>query len=202
MTAAYGYIWDICPSFAECLYTRQKANNVPSSPFVQYAHSGNLPDLSIVARGGTDAAFSEHNGLSITAGDDWLGQVASAVMNGPEWRSTVLFITWDGCGCFHDQVRPGPSRTARRRGRASPWSSSALTPGRATPTRPRPRSPEYSPTPSRTSAWPLGGNDARTYPFASAFKYKQAPLRPVPMIYRCWPRDAYHVSMAEASQDT
>jgi phospholipase C len=88
---------------------------VPSSPFVQYAHSENLPNLSIVAPGGTDAAFSEHNGLSITVGDDWLGQVASTVMNGPEWRSTVLFITWDDCGCLYDQVRPGvkPDGTAQ-----------------------------------------------------------------------------------------
>ena len=54
-------------------------------------------------------------GFSITADNDWLGQVASAVMNGPEWPSTVLFITWDDCGCFYDQVPPGvnPDGTAQ-----------------------------------------------------------------------------------------
>jgi hypothetical protein len=50
---------------------------------------------------------SEHNGFSMTKGDNWLGQLASAVMNGPEWNSTAVFITWDDCGCFYDQVRPG-----------------------------------------------------------------------------------------------
>jgi len=91
-------------------------------------------------------------GFSITADNDWLGQVASAVMNGPEWPSTVLFITWDDCGCFYDQVPPGVNRTERRRDRARPWSSSARTPSRAIPTPPRRHSPESSPVPSTLRA--------------------------------------------------
>ncbi len=117
---AAGYGWDICPSFAECLYTGQKANNVPSSTFVKDARSGKLPNFAIVTPGGNDAAFSEHNGFSITAGDDWLGQVASAVMNGPEWPSTVLFITWDDCGCFYDQVLPGVNPDGTAQGPCTP----------------------------------------------------------------------------------
>jgi phospholipase C len=27
-------------------------------------------------------------------------------MRGPEWRSTALFITYDDCGYFYDQVVP------------------------------------------------------------------------------------------------
>ena len=50
-----GYIWDICPSFAECLDTGQKANNVASASFVHDAKAGNLPDFSIITPDGKDA---------------------------------------------------------------------------------------------------------------------------------------------------
>jgi hypothetical protein len=49
---------------------------------------------------------------------------------------------------------------------------------------------------------PLGPNDAHAYPFANAFNFYRAPLRPARMIYRKWPRDAYHVSLAEGRDDT
>jgi hypothetical protein len=49
---------------------------------------------------------------------------------------------------------------------------------------------------------PLGPNDALAYPFMNAFNFRQAPLRPARMIYRKWPRDAYHVNLAEGRDDT
>ncbi len=198
-----GYGWDVCPSFAECLYTGQKANNVPSSTFVRVARAGKLPNFSLVTPGGKDAAFSEHNGFSITAGDDWLGQVASAVMNGPEWRSTVLFITWDDCGCFYDQVPPGVNPDGTRQGPRTPLIIVSPYAKRS-----------YTDTTSTTFAGilaytehifgikPLGANDAHAYPFSKAFNYRQAPLRPIRIVNRPWPRDAYHVNMKEADQDT
>jgi phospholipase C len=198
-----GYGWDVCPSFAECLDTGQKANNLPSSTFVQAARSGKLPNFALVTPGGKDAAFSEHNGFSMTAGDDWLGQVASAVMNGPEWRSTVLFITWDDCGCFYDQVPPGVNPDGTPQGPRTPLIIVSPYARRS-----------YTDTTAATFAGilaytehnfglaPLGPNDARAYAFSKAFNYRQAPLRPVRMAYRPWPRDAYHVNMKEADQDT
>ena len=27
-------------------------------------------------------------------------------MSGPEWNSTAIFITYDDCGCFYDEVSP------------------------------------------------------------------------------------------------
>jgi phospholipase C len=202
-SASGGYIWDICPSFSECLNSRQKANNVASDSFVHDAERGNLPNFSIVTPGGADTPFSEHNGFSITAGDDWLGQVASAIMNGPDWRSTVLFITWDDCGCFYDQVRPGVNPDGTAQGPRSPLVivSPFARPG-------------FTDTTSTTFAGilgfternfgltPLGRNDAQAYPFINAFNFHQAPLRPARMIYRKWPRDAYHVNLAEGRDDT
>jgi phospholipase C len=200
---ARGYGWDICPSFAGCLYTRQKANNVPSSTFVKTARSGHLPSFAIIIPGGEDAPFSEHNGFSITTGDDWLGQIASAVMNGPQWRSTVLFITWDDCGCFYDQVPPGRNPDGTPQGPrtpliiVSPYARHSYTDTTATTF-----AGILAYTEHNFGLTPLGVNDARAYAFGHAFDYQQAALSPARMVYRPWPRDAYHVDMTQADDDT
>ena len=198
-----GYIWDICPSFSECLNTGQKASNVASTSFVHDAQRGNLPSFSLVTPGGKDAQLSEHNGNSITAGDDWLGQVASAVMNGPEWRSTVLFITWDDCGCFYDQARPGSNPDGTPQGPRSPLIivSPFAKPG-FTDTTSSTFAGILSFTEHNFGLAPLGPNDARAYPFTNAFNFRQAPLPPAQMIYRKWPRAAYHVNLAEGRDGT
>jgi len=200
---AAGYGWDICPSFAECLYTHQKADNVQSSTFVRVAQTGHLPNFAIVTPGGTDARFSEHNDFSMTAGDDWLGQIASAVMDGPEWKSTVLFITWDDCGCFYDQVPPGVNPDGTAQGPRAPLVivSPYARPGYtdATPTT---FAGILAYTEHTFGLSPLGVNDQNAYPFTNVFNYRQKPLRPARMVNRPWPRDAYHVSMKAAQQDT
>jgi phospholipase C len=33
-------------------------------------------------------------------------QVINAAMNGPEWDSTAIFLTWDDWGGFYDHVKP------------------------------------------------------------------------------------------------
>jgi len=200
---AGGYAWDICPSFADCLYTHEKANNVASSTFVRAARTGHLPNFALVTPGGKDATSSEHNGFSMTVGDDWLGQVASAVMNGPEWRSTVLFITWDDCGCFYDQVPPGVNPDGTAQGPrtplviVSPYAKRGYTDTTATTF-----AGILAYTEHNFGLTPLGVNDKRAYAFSNAFNYSQTPLRSARMVYRPWPRDAYHVNMREASQDS
>jgi phospholipase C len=200
---ARGYGWDICPSFAECLYTRQQKNNVPSETFVQDAASGHLPNFAIVTPGGKDAAFSEHNGMSMTAGDDWLGQVASAVMTGPQWLSTALFITWDDCGCFYDHVPPGVNPDGTQQGPrtplviVSPYAKPGFTDDTATTF-----AGILAYTEHNFGLSPLSLNDRKAYPFSHAFNYRQEPLPPARMVYRPWPPAAYHVDMREAKQDT
>jgi phospholipase C len=198
-----GYIWDVCPSFAECLHTGQKASNVPSSSFVQDAQHGKLPSFSIITPGGKDAPFSEHNGTSMTAGDDWLGQIASAVMNGPEWRSTALFITWDDCGCFYDQVQPAVNPDGTAQGPRSPLVivSPFAKPG-FTDTNAATFAGILRFTELNFGLSPLGPNDGQAYSFSNAFNFRQAPLRPVHMIYRKWPRDAYHINMTATRDGT
>jgi phospholipase C len=204
-----GYIWDVCPSFAECLDTSQTNNNVQASTFVSVAKAGNLPAFSLVTPGGADAKFSEHNGTSMTAGDDWLGQVANAIMTGPEWDSTALFITWDDCGCFYDQVPPGdtvppsPNPDGTQRGPrspliiVSPFARPAFTDSTLTTFAGILAFVEHT-----FGLSPLGPNDSAAYDFSGAFNFSQKPLSPAKMVYRKWPKDAYHLNQAELRQDT
>jgi phospholipase C len=39
-------------------------------------------------------------------GENWTVSVLNAVMQGPEWNSTVVFMTWDDFGGFYDHVAP------------------------------------------------------------------------------------------------
>jgi phospholipase C len=102
-----GYGWAVCPTFADCLYTNQANNMVPANNVVTDAQNGTLPNFSfLMPSSGPSGPTSQHNGTSMAVGDNWIGQVISAIENGPDWDSTAIFLTWDDCGCFYDSVAP------------------------------------------------------------------------------------------------
>jgi phospholipase C len=80
-------------------------NNVISwDQFAQDAAAGNLPTVTwLVASNG-----SEHPCGSSCAGENWTVQQVNAIMQGPLWNSTAIFITWDDPGGFFDHVAPPP----------------------------------------------------------------------------------------------
>ncbi|HEV2451744.1 MAG TPA: alkaline phosphatase family protein, partial [Streptosporangiaceae bacterium] len=98
--------WAICPSLADCWYTSQAQRMTSMSQFRADAAAGTLPDFSIIIPGNIDEEYSQHNGTSMIAGDNWTGHLVSAIMHGPSWSSTAVFITYDDCGCFYDQAVP------------------------------------------------------------------------------------------------
>ncbi len=49
---------------------------------------------------------SEHPEYSFCEGENWTTQMVNAIMQGPQWRSTAIFITWDDYGGFYDHVSP------------------------------------------------------------------------------------------------
>jgi phospholipase C len=197
-----GYVWDSCPSFAECLYTRQSDNNVPASEFTGDALAGRLPSFSIITPGAGHARNSEHNGASMTEGDNWLGQIASAVMHGPQWRSTVLFITWDDCGCFYDQVPPGVNPDGTQRGPrsplviVSPYARHGFTDTTATTFEGILAFAEKT-----FGLSPLAVNDAEAYPFTRAFNFSRPRFAVVPTATTPVP-PGEHINMNEINQDT
>jgi len=199
---ATAYNWSICPSLADCLYTSQDRNLVPSSQFVPDAKAGRLPAYSIVVPGNGTEPDSQHNATSMTAGDNWIGQVAGAVMNGPQWTSTALFITYDDCGCFYDQVRPGVNPDRTQQGPRTPLVivSPYARPG-YTDTTPTTFAGILAFTEHALGLAPLNANDRGAYDFSHAFNYAQAPLRPAHMVIRTLPPWARHMQMTPAMLD-
>jgi phospholipase C len=76
----------------------------PNEQFIHDAQTGNLPAMSWLFADGADKSEEPPN--SICQGENWTVQVLNAVMQGPDWNSTVVFVTWDDFGGFYDHVAP------------------------------------------------------------------------------------------------
>lgn len=76
---------------------------VATDQFIAAAAAGTLPDFSFVRPG---FGYSEEPPEDLSQGDAWLGQLVKAVMAGPDWSSSVIFITYDEGGAFWDHVSP------------------------------------------------------------------------------------------------
>jgi phospholipase C len=77
------------------------ANDVGLANFVKDAGAGTLPAVSWVASNN-----SEHPVSTTCLGENESVNFVNAVMNGPQWSSTVIFIVWDEWGGFYDHVPP------------------------------------------------------------------------------------------------
>lgn len=53
-----------------------------------------------------DVTISGHPPHSLCAAQNWAATAINAVMNGPQWNETALFLTWDEWGGFYDHVAP------------------------------------------------------------------------------------------------
>lgn len=78
-------------------------NIAPSAQFIADARSGQLSTVNWVLPPGGD---NEHPPDSACVGENWTVSVLNALMQGPAWSSTVVFITWDDFGGFYDHVYP------------------------------------------------------------------------------------------------
>jgi phospholipase C len=194
--------WAICPSLADCWYTSQKRNMSGFSQFSAAAVNGTLPNFSVIIPGNVDARYSEHNNLSMAAGDNWLGGLVTKIMHSPNWLSTAVFLTYDDCGCFYDQAIPRRNPDGTWQGPRSPLVIIS----------PYAR-PSYTDTTHTTFAGilayvehnfglaPLGPNDRNAYDFSHAFNYSQAPLRPVRMATRPLPASAKRIRITRAMRN-
>jgi phospholipase C len=191
----------MCPTIAECLYTSQKSNLVPAENFVTDAANGNLPAFTVVTPGGTDFPYSCHPGFSLTACDNWVGSLVSSIEKGGAWASTAVFITWDDCGCYYDQVPPpgGLNADGQQAGPRLPLIivSPYAKPGH-TDTTPTTFAGILAYTEHTFGLHALGANDANAYDLSNAFNYAQAPLKPTRMTTRPLPAWARHLKLTKA----
>jgi phospholipase C len=49
---------------------------------------------------------SEHPPGPVSFGQSYVTSLVNAVMNGPDWNSTAIFVSWDDWGGFYDHVKP------------------------------------------------------------------------------------------------
>lgn len=99
-----GYVWSTLDSIKHIRQTSLWAAHVVSDTlFVADAANGNLPAVSWLV---TSAGKSEHPPASVCQGENWTVQQLNAIMQGPDWKSTAIFITWDDFGGFYDHVAP------------------------------------------------------------------------------------------------
>jgi phospholipase C len=77
-------------------------NVVPISQFAIDARKGKLPAVSWIVAG----PQNEHPTAGTCRGENWSVDQINAVMEGPEWNSTAIFLTWDDFGGFYDHVSP------------------------------------------------------------------------------------------------
>lgn len=100
-----GYLWS---AFDAVRHVREdeaywQSHMFPVDSFAQHARAGLLPPVTWVT---PRFELSEHPEYSFCHGENWTTEIVNAVMEGPDWDSTAIFITWDDYGGFYDHVPP------------------------------------------------------------------------------------------------
>jgi len=96
-------IWNPLPWFTTVRQDGQLGNIQEVSHFYAAARNGTLPAVSWVV---PDDAASEHPPALVSAGQAYVTGLINAIMRGPDWNSTAIFLTWDDWGGFYDHVVP------------------------------------------------------------------------------------------------
>ena len=106
-------MWNPLPDFTDVREDHQRdISQEPLRRFYSAAERGNLPNVSWVT---PDWADSNHPGAPIGQGQAWVTRLVNAVMAGPDWKSTAIFLAWDDWGGFYDHVAAAGRRPQRLR---------------------------------------------------------------------------------------
>jgi phospholipase C len=93
------------PWFTTVRQNGQVSNVKPHREYFASATDGTLPSVSWVMPY-NGVGEHPHSGEPIWKGMRHVTQVINAAMNGPDWDSTAIFLTWDDWGGFYDHVKP------------------------------------------------------------------------------------------------
>ncbi|MCA1740258.1 MAG: LysM peptidoglycan-binding domain-containing protein [Actinobacteria bacterium] len=96
-------IWNPLPYFDTVKDDGQLDNVQDYSNFYEDANNGTLPEVSWVVPNGKD---SEHPPGLVSDGQAYVTSLINSIMQGPDWDSTAIFLTWDDWGGFYDHVQP------------------------------------------------------------------------------------------------
>jgi phospholipase C/PKD repeat protein len=98
-----GSIWNPLPDFSDVKADGTLGNVQTVDNFAAAARNGTLPAVSWVL---PTASVSEHPPAKLTDGRKYMSYMINQVMQGPDWDSSAIFLTWDEWGGFYDHVVP------------------------------------------------------------------------------------------------
>jgi phospholipase C len=96
-------VWNPLPDFTDVQQDGQLGNIVNTSKFYPEARNGTLPAVSWVV---PNNIVSEHPTAPVSLGQAYVTGLINAVMEGPDWNSTAIILSWDDWGGFYDHVVP------------------------------------------------------------------------------------------------
>jgi phospholipase C len=96
-------IWNPLPYFDTVRQDGELGNIQQLSQFYTAAKNGTLPAVSWITPNGQT---SEHPPALVSAGQAYVTGLINAIMQGPDWSSTAIFLAWDDWGGFYDHVVP------------------------------------------------------------------------------------------------
>ncbi len=96
-------IWNPLPYFTDVHRDGQLGNITSLSHFYTAARNGTLPAVSWID---PNRKVSEHPEALVSTGQTYVTGLINAIMRGPDWNSTAIFLTWDDWGGFYDHVVP------------------------------------------------------------------------------------------------
>ncbi|HET7235312.1 MAG TPA: alkaline phosphatase family protein [Actinomycetota bacterium] len=100
-----GYLWSAYDAIRHIREDPEIWQNhvFPVDSFSEHARTGLLPPVTWVT---PRFELSEHPEYSFCHGENWTTEIVNAVMEGPDWETTAIFVTWDDYGGFYDHVPP------------------------------------------------------------------------------------------------
>ena len=96
-------IWNPLPWFDTVREDGQLANVTSLKDFFSAASDGSLPAVSWIT---PTATVSEHPAALVSVGQAYVTSLINAIMKGPDWPSSAIFLAWDDWGGFYDHVVP------------------------------------------------------------------------------------------------
>jgi phospholipase C len=96
-------IWNVLPYFDTVKRDGELGNVRDLREFYTAARNGTLPNVVWICPAGP---YSEHPPASVSRGQAYVTGLIDAIMRGPDWNSTAIFLTWDDWGGFYDHVAP------------------------------------------------------------------------------------------------
>ena len=96
-------IWNPLPYFDTVKRDGELGNIRDLRDFYSAAAAGTLPSVVWLCPAGP---YSEHPPALVSRGQAYVTGLIDAIMRGPDWKSTAIFLTWDDWGGFYDHVAP------------------------------------------------------------------------------------------------